>query len=152
MDRRYSSDGAGNLKNAGLLYAIPAGLYGGWCLLAPLRAFDTHLVALGNSTPLAGMPHVLRVPGTHKLTTVPTTLLISTTPAVRLDQCGGSFSIPVLDVSVPPPTQAVPGYPAAHLPVPFTHHLVWPCILAPPHLQPGSLPGTDPTCLTARLW
>lgn len=146
LDGRCSLDGAGNPKNAGIFYAVPAGLQGGWCLLAPLRASDTHLVALGNSTLLAGMPHVLRVPGTHKLTTVPTTLLVSITPAVRLDSVVAP-SASTLDVPVPPPIQAVPGYPAAHLPVPFTNHLLWPYILAPPHflylaqIPPASLPG-----------
>lgn len=70
-------------------------------------------------------------------------------PNSEAGQCGSPFSIPMLDVPVPSLTQAVPGYPAAHLPVPFTHHLLWPCILAPPPLP---VPGTDPTCLTARLW
>lgn len=76
-----------------------------------LSASDTHDAALGTSMPLAGMSHVLRVPGAPKVTTVPRTLLISTVPAARLCQteCGDSFSIPTLDAPASPLTQAAPG-------------------------------------------
>lgn len=93
-----------------------------------LSAPDTHDSALGTSTGLAGMSHVLGVPGTPKLTTVLRTMLISTAPAARLGQTerGGSFSIPMPDVPASPPTRSAPGYLPAHPPTSPTRHQVWP--------------------------
>jgi len=76
-------------------------------------ASDTRDAALGTSTPLAGTSHVLRAPGAPKLTTVPSTSLISTALAARLGQTerGGSFSIPMPRYLTAHPPASPPCYP-----------------------------------------